>query len=122
VDVHPVNVYAALGGHPGLRRAVDRFAERLVRDPSVSGYFASDDPDALRAQQLDLLAAAMGGPQRNSTAIGSRPPAQHAMTEAAFERVIGHLNAALVEVGADEGTIRDVIAAVSATHDLIVVA
>jgi len=44
------------------------------------------------------------------------------MTDEEFNRVIGHLNAALAEVGADEGAIREVIGAAFATRDLIVVA
>jgi len=35
------------------------------------------------------------------------------ITDVAFDRVLGHLNAALVDVGADERTIREVLRALS---------
>jgi hemoglobin len=113
-------VYAALGGYPGLRRAVDEFMERVVADPPLAAHFVNADMNALRRHQVDLLAAALGGPQDYT---GRNLTIAHAgmnITDAEFDRVVGHLNAALVEVGADDGTIRTVIGAVGATRDQIV--
>ena len=42
------------------------------------------------------------------------------ITNADFDRVIGHLNAALVEAGAADGAIRDVLTAVNALRDEVV--
>jgi hemoglobin len=119
---HPLNAYAALGGHPGLRRAVEHFAELVLGDPTVAGHFRAMDPEAWRWHQLEVLAAAVGGPQRNSVASHVGPPWSERLTEAEFNRVLGHLGAALSEVGADEGAIRDVIEAASQTRDLVVIA
>jgi len=119
---HPVNVYAALGGHQVLRCAVELFSERLLDDPAVAGHFGAKDNGAWRRHQLEVLAAAVGGPQRNSAASTVAAPGAKCLTVGEFNRVLGHLSAALAEVGADERAIRDVIEAASQTRDLIVIA
>jgi hemoglobin len=42
------------------------------------------------------------------------------ITDADFDRVLGHLNAALVDGGAEDGTIRSVITAVSGLRTAVV--
>lgn len=120
MEVESSEVYAALGGYPGLRRAVADFMDRVVGDPPLAAHFTGVDMGVLRGHQVDLLAAALGGPR----AYRGRPLLSvHKgmnITDAEFDRVIGHLNAALVEVGADDGTIRTVVGAVAATRDQIV--
>jgi len=119
---HSVNAYAALGGHPGLRRTVEHFAELVLGDPAVAGYFRPRDAAAWRRHQLEVLAAAIGGPQRNSAASQLRAPDSEHLTAAEFNRVLGHLRAALSQASAHEAAIRDVVAAVAQTRDLIVIA
>lgn len=120
LPVESGGLYAALGGYPGLRRAVDEFMERVVADPPLTAHFVGVDMSTLRSHQVDLLAAAVGGPRDY---MGRDLTVAHTgmhITDEEFDRVIGHLNAALVEVGADDGTIRSVISAVAATRDQIV--
>jgi hemoglobin len=119
---HSVNAYAALGGHPGLRRAVEHFAELVLGDATVAGHFTVRDPAAWHRHQLEMLAAAIGGPQRNTGASQTTAPGPGRLTEAEFNRVLGHLRAALSQAGAHETAIRDVIGAVAKTRDLIVIA
>jgi hemoglobin len=118
---HPVNAYAAVGGHPGLGRVVERFADRVLGDPAIAAYFRTADVRTWRNQQMDLLAAAIGGPQRNTAAIAAAPPAAQTLTDADFDRLLDHLRAALVDAGTGEEGIRKVVAAASATRDLIVI-
>lgn len=42
------------------------------------------------------------------------------VTDADFDRVLGHLNAALVEAGAEDGTIRGVLTAIEARRGEVV--
>jgi len=105
--------YEALGAHPGIRRAVDQFYERIAADPSLTRFFAGADMDRLRAHQVELLAAAVGGPSRYAGREMSQAHRGLHITDVAFDRVLGHLNAALVDVGADERTIREVLRALS---------
>jgi hemoglobin len=86
----------------------------------MSGYFTGVDMEGLRRHQVKFLSAAVGGPQAYN---GRDLTAAHAglkITDQDFNRMLGHLNATLVEVGADDGTIRSVLKAVSALQDQIV--
>ena len=106
--------YAALGAHPGIRRAVDRFYERIAADPGLAGYFKDADMDQLHRHQVELLAAAVGGPGRYTGRSMAEAHRGLHVTDAAFDRVLGHLNATLVEVGADDRTIGKVLRTLSA--------
>ena len=105
--------YDALGAHPGIRRAVDQFYERIAADSSLTRFFEGADLDRLRAHQVELLAAAVGGPSRYTGRQMSQAHQGLHITDVAFDRVLGHLNAALVDAGADERTIRQVLRALS---------
>lgn len=105
--------YEALGAHPGIRRAVEQFYERIAADPSLNRFFAGADLDRLRAHQVELLAAAVGGPGEYTGRQMAQAHRGLHITDVAFDRVLGHLNAALVDVGADERTIRQVLGALS---------
>jgi len=105
--------YAALGRHPGIRRAVDQFYERIAADPVLTGYFADADMNRLRRHVVELLAAAAGGPgQYSGRTMADAHRGLH-ITDAAFDRVLGHLNATLVDVGTHDRTIREVLSTLS---------
>jgi hemoglobin len=105
--------YEALGAHPGIRRAVDQFYERIAADPKLTRFFEGADLDRLRAHQVELLAAAVGGPSRYTGRDMVQAHRGLHITDAAFDRVLGHLNAALVAAGAEERTIRQVLRTLS---------
>jgi len=105
--------YAVLGRHPGIRRAVDQFYQRIAADASLTKYFKDADMDRVRRHQVELLVVAAGGP---GTYTGRSMAQAHRglhITDAAFDRVLGHLNATLVDVGADDRTIREVLRTLS---------
>jgi hemoglobin len=116
------NAYDSLGAETGLRSAVDEFYDRVHADPLLAPYFAGVDMPTLRRHQVDMLSAATGGRQKYS---GRDMAAAHAgldITDEAFDRVVGHLNATLVETGADDGTIRAVLGALVPLRPSIVTA
>jgi hemoglobin len=114
------HLYGALGAHRGIRRAVDDFLERISTDRALAGYFAGVDIEGLRQHQVELLAAATGGPGNYSGRAMAIAHAGLNITDAAFDRVLGHLNAALVDAGADDGTIRAVLVVLSGMRTEIV--
>jgi hemoglobin len=109
----PVGPYQELGRHPGIRRAVQEFYERIAADPSLVEYFADADMDRLRRHVVELRAAAVGGPGQYTGRTMAKAHQGLHITDEAFDRVLGHLNAALVDVGADDRTIREVLRALS---------
>lgn len=116
----PSGAYEALGGHPGIRRAVDGFHDRLTSDPRLAGYFADIDGDVLRGHQVDLLAAVAGGPQRYTGRDLASAHTGLLISDADYNRVMGHLNAALVEAGVGDRTIRTVLSAVEGFRSEVV--
>ncbi|WP_138735769.1 group I truncated hemoglobin [Modestobacter excelsi] len=110
-----MSLYQRLGQEVGIRTAVDDFYERLVGDPQVAPFFEGIDLPRLRRHQTALLSQVTGGPVEYS---GRDLAAGHAgldITDADFDRVVGHLVATLTELGVAEDDIGAVGAAL-ATH------
>jgi hemoglobin len=116
------SVYDSLGANAGLRAAVDDFYDRIHANRSLAPYFDGVDMATLKSHQVDMLSAATGGPQKYTGRDMARAHAGLDITDEAFDRVVGHLNATLVEAGADDGTIRAVLGALSPLRASIVTA
>lgn len=113
-------LFESLGGTPALTAAVDEFYRRVVADPELAPWFADVDMSALRRHQLLFLTAATGGPQAYD---GREMHLAHEgldVTDAAFDRVAGHLKATLESLGVDEPTVQTVLGAVGPLRDPIV--
>ena len=105
---------APLGAHPVIRRAVDEFCHRLASDPTLARHFPGVDMDTLRRHQLHLLTATTGArPCTDPQLEAAHHGLTITITDDDFDRVLGHLNAALVAAGADDGMIRSALTAVS---------
>jgi len=116
------SVYESLGAEVGIRKAVDEFYDRVVADPRLVGYFSGVDMTALRRHQVGMLSAATGGPRRYT---GKDMAAAHAglrINGEAFDQVVGHLTATLTALGAPDGTITGVLAALGPLRPAIVTA
>jgi hemoglobin len=116
------SAYDSLGAETGLRSAVDKLYDRIHADPLLAPYFAGVDMPTLRRHQVDMLSAATGGPQKYSGRDMAKAHAGLDITDEAFDRVVGHLNATLVETGADDGAIRAVLGALVPLRPSIVTA
>lgn len=94
------SAYSCVGAETGLRSAVDDFYDRIHADPSLAPYFAVVDMVTLKRHQVDILSAATGGPQKYTGRDMARAHHSLEITNEAFDRVVSHLNATLVETGA----------------------
>ena len=120
---HPLpTVFEALGADGAIRTAVDEFHDRVVADSHLAPFFAGTDMATLRSHQVEMLSAATGGPQPYTGRDRANAHAGLQITDEAFERVIGHLNATLVELGAEDSAIRSVLSALSPLRPAIVTA
>ena len=93
-------IYEEIGGAPAVAAVVDLFYERLVADPAVNHYFAGKDLVRLKAHQRALVTVALGGMSESYTGRLMGPA--HAgldITDDAFDRILMHLEAVLVEAG-----------------------
>jgi hemoglobin len=114
------SAYDSLGAETGLRSAADQFYDRVHADPSLAPYFAGVDMPTLKRHQVDMLTAATGGPPKYSGHDMAQAHAGLDITDEAFDRVVGHLNATLVETGADDSAIRAVLGALAPLRPSIV--
>lgn len=101
----PVNHYDRLGGAATIKEAVDRFYTRVVEDPELAPYFAGADLAALRRHQVLLLSQVLGGPAAyDGRELGDAHRGLD-ITDAHYDKVVGHLVSVLVELGADDEAI-----------------
>lgn len=114
------SLYQALGADDGIKNAVDAFYERVVADPDLAHYFSGVDMISLRRHQTDMLVAATGGPQQYTGQ--EMAEAHHGLdiTDAAFDKVVGHLGATLQTAGASSESIGAVVDALSPLRPAIV--
>jgi hemoglobin len=101
-------IHERIGGSEALEAAVDRFYHRVLGDEQLQPYFDGVDMERLRWHQHAFLAMALGGSRGY---LGRSLAAAHAhltITDDAFDRVMDHLVATLVELGVDASSVRDV--------------
>jgi len=105
-----------LNRHVGIRRAVGQFFARTAADRVLTNYFAGDRAEEMRLHLIELLSAALADQHRPAyPTVRKMAQVHHGLniTDAAFDRVLGHLNAAFVDAGTDDGTSRHVLVALS---------
>ncbi|MFN2606843.1 MAG: group 1 truncated hemoglobin [Acidimicrobiales bacterium] len=104
-------IYEEIGGAPAVNAVVDAFYERLVADPRVNRYFEGKDLARLKAHQRALVTVALGGVTETYTGrlMG---PAHTGMgiTDEAFDIVLDHLEAVMLEAGVRSTTVGKVMA------------
>lgn len=113
-------IYEQLGGAPAVNAAVDIFYGKVLADAGLAPYFDDTDMAHLKAHQRAFITAAVGGPAGYS---GRDMAAAHAgldIDKAAFDAVVGHLVATLVELDVDEETIGQIGAQLLPLEDVIV--
>lgn len=101
----PVSHYDRLGGAATIKEAVDRFYARLLEDAELAPYFATTDLAALRRHQVLLLSQVLGGPTAYDGRQLGDAHRSLGITDADYDKVVGHLVSVLVELGADDEAI-----------------
>jgi hemoglobin len=108
-----MSLYEDLGGGPAIEAALDRFYEKALADPQVSGFFDGVDVRRVKRHQAAFLAMAFGGPQdyhgRDLRSAHERTRAQ-GLDEERFEAFMGHFRDTLAELGAPPDKIDEVMA------------
>ena len=100
-----MTIYEQIGASPAVSVAVDRFYERVTADPTLITYFESVDLARLKGHMRAFIAAAVGGPDPY---LGRGMQDAHAhlkVTDAAFDAVVEHLVAVLIDLGVPFATV-----------------
>ena len=104
-------IYDEIGGEPAVAAIVDAFYERLLADPDLMPYFDGRDMRRLKAHQRALVTVALGGAAEEYTGRMMQPAhAGMAITHEAFDKVLRHLEAALLDAGVAAATAARVLA------------
>ncbi|MFD3704818.1 group 1 truncated hemoglobin [Nocardia sp. NPDC058658] len=114
------SIYEQIGGEAALVAVVDDLYERIMADEVLRGYFAEVDSDRIIKQQVAFFAEALGGPAGYT---GKAMRAAHAglgISQDDFDRVAGHLVAALTAAGVPDEVVCEIIGAVAALAGEIV--
>jgi methyl-accepting chemotaxis protein/truncated hemoglobin YjbI len=106
-------LYAKLGGRTSLDAIVEEFYERVLADPDLAPCFAGTNAVALRNQQVQFLAQALGGP-----AVYSGPPMGPVHEylppeESTYARAARHLEATLRSLRIPKDLAKEVVALVA---------
>src|SRR5919202_2293226 len=113
----PGSLYQRIQYAGGLRRLVDKLYPRVLADPSLLFYFKHLDDQhlkGLRWHMLTLLAVITGGPSKYQGRDLHEAHAHLQITGEAFDRVLGHVQAALEELEVGRADQQAVLAAMQA--------
>ena len=107
-----MSLYERVGGEAAVNVAVERFYVRVLADPILASFFRDIDMSRLKSHQFAFLSQALGGPQRYTGAAMSRAHSRLRIEQRHFDAVAEHLVETLRELGVEEDTVQDVVAAV----------
>jgi hemoglobin len=115
-----MSIYEKVGGADALRTAVVTFYDKVVADAELAPYFESVDLSRLRGHQQSFLISALGGPDYYDGRDLRSAHAGLRISDAAFDRIVGHLRSSLDVVGVDPGVITQVIGHIEAQRGSVV--
>lgn len=101
----PPTIFDTIGGAPAVEAVVDLFYGKVLADPELAGWFEGRDMDRLKRHQRLFVGQALGSKEPYPGRTMQRAHSGLAITDAAFDLVVGHLAASLAEAGVDEATI-----------------
>jgi hemoglobin len=117
------SLYQRIGCAGGLLWLVNALYLRVLADPLLMSYFKHLDDHGrqwLRWHMLTLLAVVTGGPTKYAGRDLREAHAELHITEDAFDRVVGHLQATLQELEIQQQDQQAILAAVQARRDAVV--
>jgi hemoglobin len=114
------SLYDRLGGEPTLIAAMDRFYDKVLKDPLVSPFFEGMDMAAQRSKGVAFLSTVMGGPDVYRGLDMRKAHARivaRGMGEQHFDAIISHLRATLHELGANPADAAEAVGLAEGARD-----
>ena len=90
-------LYDRLGGEPAIGAVVNEFYDRVLADERVSHHFDDVEMAEQRSHQTKFLSAVTGGPMRYGGDDMETAHEELGVTDAEFDAIAAHLDAALRE-------------------------
>jgi hemoglobin len=98
----PESHYDRVGGRPAIREVVERFYARVLDDDDLSPYFTEADVPSVKRHQVLLLSQVLGGPAEYDGRELGEAHRGLGITSDHYDKGVGHLVAALTDLGADD--------------------
>lgn len=112
--------YDQVGGGRAVAAVVGRFYELIVADPHLAPFFDGVDMPALKRHQVLMVSQVMGGPAQYDGRSMHEANAHLDIRDADFDRVVGHLVAAVRQFDVPDDIIARVGGALESTRSDIV--
>ena len=113
-------LFERLGGEAAIEAAVVDFYERVMADPSLSGFFAHLDMNAQIKKQIAFMTMAFSGPNKYTgkdlRTAHAKLVATGGLNDGHFDAIARHLETTLVELGVDAATTAEVLTVVAGTR------
>lgn len=106
------SLYERLGGKGAITAAVERFYERVLKDPQLQSFFAKTDMEWLKSRQTQFLTQALGGPADYKGRSMKMAHAGLAIKQSHFDLVAKHLVETLQSLKVPQALIDEVVAGV----------
>ncbi|MEV0329930.1 group 1 truncated hemoglobin [Micromonospora echinospora] len=103
-----MSIYDSIGGAPAVQAALEDFYARVLADPTLVSYFDGVDMRRLKAHQRSFLTAALGGAEIYAGRDMAAAHGRLAVTDEAFDAVVGHLVDTLTGLGVPAETITEI--------------
>ena len=110
-DTSEATLYQRLGEGAGIAAVVDGLYSRIMADETLAPFFEDTRMIEQKRHMALFLAAAAGGPDGYRGKDLGVAHAGRGITDADFDRVIGHAAAALADAGVDADAIDQVAGA-----------
>jgi methyl-accepting chemotaxis protein len=105
-------LFDRLGGMDAIATVVERFYERVLADAELSPFFVRTNMVWLKKRQTSFFAQALGGPRKYKGRDMKTAHEHLAIASSHFDRVAGHLSAALLALGVPQNLTDEVLTAV----------
>ena len=118
-DTSEATLYQRLGEGAGIAAVVDGLYSRIMADETLAPFFEHTRMIEQKRHMALFLAAAAGGPDGYKGKDLGVAHAGRGISDADFDRVIGHAAAALAEAGVDADAIDHVAGALMPLRALV---
>lgn len=105
------SLYDRLGGKPAITAVVDDFVGRVAGDNRINGFFAKANIPRLKAQLVDQICEASGGPCKYTGRDMKTAHRGMGVSGAAFDALVGDLIATLDKFNVGEREKKELLGA-----------
>lgn len=114
------SLYERIGGEPAVRATVAKLYEKILSDEILAPFFENVDIEVLRRSQAAFVTYAFGGAKQYSgkgMRNAHKNAVNHGLSDVHFDKVAGHLSAAMQELNVPQDLIAEALAIVGSTRN-----